>query len=46
MKERNMDETDATIADDCKDLLGPDTEKMIVVCCGFVRCTRSHNSVR
>lgn len=44
----DMDEWDAketagkTIADFEK-LLGPDKEKTIVIYCGFVKCTRSHN---
>ena len=43
MKEWNADETDDKSAEDYKKLLGADKEKLIVVYCGFVKCTRSHN---
>ncbi|MFH1153511.1 MAG: rhodanese-like domain-containing protein [Pseudomonadota bacterium] len=36
-------ETDQKSVDDYKALLGPDLNKLIVVYCGFVKCTRSHN---
>ena len=29
--------------EDYKALLGPDTDKTLVIYCGFVKCTRSHN---
>jgi thiosulfate/3-mercaptopyruvate sulfurtransferase len=43
MKEWNPKETDGKTLDDYKALLGPDKDKTIVVYCGFVKCTRSHN---
>jgi rhodanese-related sulfurtransferase len=43
MKEWNTKETGGKTVDDFKALLGPDKNKTIVVCCGFVKCTRSHN---
>ena len=43
MKEWNTKETDGKTPDDYKALLGPDMSKTIVVYCGFVKCTRSHN---
>ncbi len=36
-------ETDGKSQEDYVALLGPDKEKTIVVYCGFVKCTRSHN---
>ena len=36
-------ETDGKTADDYAALLGPDKDTPIVVYCGFVKCTRSHN---
>jgi rhodanese-related sulfurtransferase len=36
-------ETGGKTIEDYKALLGPDTGKTIVVYCGFVKCTRSHN---
>ncbi len=36
-------ETDGRSQADFEDLLGPDKDKTIVVYCGFVKCTRSHN---
>lgn len=36
-------ETDGKSQEDFVALLGPDKEKTIVVYCGFVKCTRSHN---
>jgi thiosulfate/3-mercaptopyruvate sulfurtransferase len=36
-------ETDGKTQEDYKALLGPDKERQIVVYCGFVKCTRSHN---
>ncbi len=36
-------QTDGKTADDFKALLGADKNKTIVVYCGFVKCTRSHN---
>jgi rhodanese-related sulfurtransferase len=36
-------ETDGKTQEDYARLLGPDKEKVIVVYCGFVKCTRSHN---
>jgi len=36
-------ETGGKTIEDYKAMLGPDTEKTIVIYCGFVKCTRSHN---
>ncbi len=36
-------ETDGKTVDDFKKLLGTDLNKKIVIYCGFVKCTRSHN---
>ena len=36
-------ETNGKSQDDFIDLLGSDKEKTIVIYCGFVKCTRSHN---
>ncbi|MBU1168398.1 MAG: rhodanese-like domain-containing protein [Proteobacteria bacterium] len=36
-------ETDGKTQADFEKLLGPDKNKLIVVYCGFVKCTRSHN---
>lgn len=43
MKEWNTKETDSKTLDDYKALMGQDKNKTIVVYCGFVKCTRSHN---
>jgi thiosulfate/3-mercaptopyruvate sulfurtransferase len=43
MKEWDSKETDGKSVEDFKKLLGPDKNKQIVVYCGFVKCTRSHN---
>lgn len=43
MKEWDAKETDGKSAEDYKALLGPDLNKTIVIYCGFVKCTRSHN---
>ena len=36
-------ETDGKAEEDFVALLGPDKDKTIVIYCGFVKCTRSHN---
>jgi thiosulfate/3-mercaptopyruvate sulfurtransferase len=36
-------ETDGMTQEDFKTLLGSDTNKVIVIYCGFVKCGRSHN---
>jgi rhodanese-related sulfurtransferase len=36
-------ETDGKTQEDFVDLLGPDKDKPLVIYCGFVKCTRSHN---
>lgn len=36
-------ETDGRTQEDYAALLGPDKDKTIVIYCGFVKCTRSHN---
>lgn len=43
MKEWDTKETDGKSVEEFKALLGPDKSKTIVVYCGFVKCTRSHN---
>ncbi len=43
MPQWNMKETDGKTVEDFKALLGPDKDRTIVVYCGFVKCTRSHN---
>ena len=35
--------TDGKSVDDFTAMLGPDKERAIVIYCGFVKCTRSHN---
>ena len=42
-KEWNTKETDGKSQEDYAQLLGPDKNKTIVIYCGFVKCTRSHN---
>ena len=43
MNEWDTKETDSKTQDDFIKMLGPDKEKTIVIYCGFVKCTRSHN---
>ena len=43
MQEWDIKETGGKTVEDFKVLLGPDKDKTIVVYCGFVKCTRSHN---
>jgi rhodanese-related sulfurtransferase len=43
MNEWNSEETAGKSFEDYETLLGPDKDKLIVVYCGFVKCTRSHN---
>jgi rhodanese-related sulfurtransferase len=43
MKEWDTKETGGKSLEDLKKLLGGDKEKPIVIYCGFVKCTRSHN---
>lgn len=43
MKEWDSKETAGQTQDDFLALLGEDKEKTIVIYCGFVKCTRSHN---
>lgn len=43
MNEWDSQETAGKSQQDFADLLGPDKEKLIVIYCGFVKCTRSHN---
>ncbi|WP_027189337.1 rhodanese-like domain-containing protein [Paucidesulfovibrio longus] len=43
MTEWNSEETAGKSVEDYEALLGPDKDKLIVVYCGFVKCTRSHN---
>ncbi len=43
MTEWDIKETDGKTQEDYIALLGPDKNKKIIVYCGFVKCTRSHN---
>lgn len=43
MNQWDTKETDAKTQDDFIEMLGPDKDKTIVIYCGFVKCTRSHN---
>ena len=43
MNQWDINETDGKTQDDFIKLLGSDKDKPIVVYCGFVKCTRSHN---
>jgi len=43
MKQWDSKETDGKSQEDFEALLGPDKNKTIVIYCGFVKCTRSHN---
>ena len=43
MKEWDSKETGWKSVEEFKALLGPDKNRTIVVYCGFVKCTRSHN---
>ncbi|MCI5132058.1 MAG: rhodanese-like domain-containing protein [Candidatus Electrothrix sp. EH2] len=43
METRDSKETDGKSQDDYAALLGADKNRTIVVYCGFVKCTRSHN---
>jgi rhodanese-related sulfurtransferase len=43
MQQWDSKETDAKSQEDFIKLLGGDKDKLIVIYCGFVKCTRSHN---
>ncbi|MFH1136198.1 MAG: rhodanese-like domain-containing protein [Pseudomonadota bacterium] len=43
MTEWDTKETGGKTVEDFERLLGPDKDKTIVIYCGFVKCTRSHN---
>jgi thiosulfate/3-mercaptopyruvate sulfurtransferase len=43
MTQWNTRETDSKSQEDFINLLGSDKNKIIVIYCGFVKCTRSHN---
>jgi len=43
MEQWDTKETDGKTLDDFLQMLGPDKDKPIVIYCGFVKCTRSHN---
>jgi thiosulfate/3-mercaptopyruvate sulfurtransferase len=45
LPEWNSKETGGKSPEDYMTLLGPDKDKTIVIYCGFVKCTRSHNGV-
>ena len=43
MQEWDVKETDGKTVEDFEAMLGTDKDKTIVIYCGFVKCTRSHN---
>ncbi|WP_432734684.1 rhodanese-like domain-containing protein [Maridesulfovibrio sp. FT414] len=43
MVEWDVKATDGKTQEQFVELLGPDKDKLIVIYCGFVKCTRSHN---
>ncbi len=43
MTQWNIKETAGKTQNDFETLLGPDKNKLVVIYCGFVKCTRSHN---
>lgn len=43
MQKWDTNETDGKTKEDFEKLLGSNKEKVIVIYCGFVKCTRSHN---
>nr|WP_240744253.1 rhodanese-like domain-containing protein [Desulfopila sp. IMCC35006] len=43
MPQWDTKETGGKTVEDFKALLGPDKDRVIVLYCGFVKCTRSHN---
>ena len=43
MDKWNKEETNNKTEEDFAALLGPDKNKTIIIYCGFVKCTRSHN---
>jgi rhodanese-related sulfurtransferase len=43
MQEWDTKETDGKTREDFKKMLGDDKDRLIVIYCGFVKCTRSHN---
>jgi rhodanese-related sulfurtransferase len=43
METWDTNETGGKTQEDYKALLGHDKNKMIIIYCGFVKCTRSHN---
>jgi rhodanese-related sulfurtransferase len=43
MAEWNAKETEGKTVKDFEKILGPDKNRLIVIYCGFVKCTRSHN---
>jgi rhodanese-related sulfurtransferase len=43
MVEWDAAKTDGKTVEQYQELLGPDKDKLIIVYCGFVKCTRSHN---
>ncbi len=43
MKEWDTEKTGGKYLEDFKKLLGDDKDRRIVIYCGFVKCTRSHN---
>ena len=43
MQQWDVKETDGKTQQDFEQLLGPDKGKMVVIYCGFVKCTRSDN---
>jgi rhodanese-related sulfurtransferase len=43
MPQWDTNETDGRTQEDFMKLIGDNTDKPIVIYCGFVKCTRSHN---
>lgn len=43
MKEWDASETGGKAPEDFEEVLGPEKDRPIVIYCGFVKCTRSHN---
>ena len=43
MQQWDTKETDGKTMEDFKTLLGSNKDKLVIIYCGFVKCTRSHN---
>jgi thiosulfate/3-mercaptopyruvate sulfurtransferase len=46
MEEWDTGQTAGKSQDDYRQLLGEDTDKLIVIYCGYVKCARSHNGTK